>query len=95
MPRIRPRVTRPLAAAARRLLGLDDGAVPDLPPPARAEPLSEREREVAALGRDGLSNREIAERLHLSVRTVENHMSRALRKLGYRTRGDLSGWTVG
>ena len=95
LPRIRPRVTRPLAAAARRLLGLDDGAVPDLPVPARAEPLSDREREVAALGRDGLSNREIAERLHLSVRTVENHMSRALRKLGYRTRGDLSGWTVG
>jgi len=95
LPRVQPRVTGVLAAAARELLGLDDGTADDLPLPARAEPLSDREREVAALGRDGLSNRQIAERLHLSVRTVENHMSRALRKLGYRARGDLRRWTVG
>jgi len=95
LPRVQPRVTSTLTAAARELLGLDDGAVADhRAPTARTEPLSDREREVAALGRDGLSNRQIAERLHLSVRTVENHMSRALRKLGYRTRADLRRWTV-
>lgn len=96
LPRVQPRVTDALATAARELLGLDDGTPADhLLRPARTEALSDREREVAALGRDGLSNREIAGRLHLSVRTVENHMSRALRKLGYRTRGDLRRWTVG
>jgi DNA-binding NarL/FixJ family response regulator len=54
--------------------------------------LSAREREVATLAREGLSNRQIADRLYLSVRTVENHMSRALRKLGYVSRGDLAAW---
>jgi DNA-binding CsgD family transcriptional regulator/tetratricopeptide (TPR) repeat protein len=95
LPHVQQRVTGVLAAAARELLGLDDGTPDGLPLPPRPEPLSDREREVAALGRDGLSNRQIAERLHLSVRTVENHMSRALRKLGYRARGDLRRWTVG
>jgi DNA-binding CsgD family transcriptional regulator/tetratricopeptide (TPR) repeat protein len=95
LPRVHPRVTSTLTAAARELLGLDDGTAADhRARPVSAEPLSDREREVAALGRDGLSNRQIAEKLHLSVRTVENHMSRALRKLGYRARGDLRRWTV-
>jgi DNA-binding CsgD family transcriptional regulator len=52
--------------------------------------LSERELEVALLARSGLSNREIANRLYLSVRTVENHMYRTLRKLGLSSRGDLA-----
>lgn len=60
--------------------------------PSRVEPLSIREREVATLAREGLSNRQIADRLYLSVRTVENHMSRALRKLGYASRAELAGW---
>lgn len=95
LPAVQPRVSVALTTAARALLGLDDDTSADAAAGAVREPLSDREREVAALGRDGLSNRQIAERLHLSVRTVENHMSRALRKLGYRTRGDLSRWTVG
>lgn len=97
LPAVHPRVGRTLAAAAHELLGTavpdDGGGGPRVAP--RPEALSDREREVAALGRDGLSNRQIAERLHLSVRTVENHMSRALRKLGYRTRADLSRWAAG
>ena len=47
------------------------------------------------LAREGLTNRQIADRLYLSVRTVENHMSRALRKLGYVTRAELVGWRAG
>lgn len=94
LPRVEPTAARTLTAAARELLGLDGG--PDLPgaPVATAadEPLTDREREVAALGREGLSNRDIAVRLGLSVRTVENHMSRALHKLGYRSRGQLGTW---
>lgn len=56
---------------------------------AEPEELSEREHEVAMLAREGLSNRQIAERLYLSVRTVENHMYRALRKLGLGSRAEL------
>ncbi|WP_454050232.1 helix-turn-helix transcriptional regulator [Cellulomonas sp. Marseille-Q8402] len=96
LPRAHPRVARVLTAAAHELLGLDagPGAVPGAHEPGRPERLSGREAEIAALGRDGLSNRQIAERLHLSVRTVENHMSHALRKLGYRARGDLARWSA-
>ncbi|HEY0187624.1 MAG TPA: response regulator transcription factor [Cellulomonas sp.] len=58
-----------------------------------AEPLSVREREVALLAAQGLTNREIAERLHLSRRTAENHVHRALRKLGLASRAELAGAT--
>lgn len=78
------------AAQLGRLTGKDhmfdplaDGLGPD------AEPLSERERQVALYARSGLSNREIAQRLFLSVRTVESHMHRVLRKLGLGSRTDL------
>ncbi|MCG7286159.1 LuxR C-terminal-related transcriptional regulator [Cellulomonas sp. ACRRI] len=51
--------------------------------------LSVREREITALALEGLANREIAGILDLSTRTVENHMSRALHKLGLRSRQQL------
>ncbi|QNE35286.1 helix-turn-helix transcriptional regulator [Leifsonia shinshuensis] len=53
------------------------------------ELLSDREREVAILAKAGLSNRDIAHRLFVSVRTVENHMHRLLKKLGYANRRQL------
>lgn len=53
--------------------------------------LSQREREVAGLAADGLSNTEIATMLVLSVRTVESHMGRILRKLGLTKRTELTG----
>ncbi len=52
-------------------------------------PLSRREREIAALAASGASNRKIAERLVLSVRTIETHLLRVYRKLGIRTRAEL------
>lgn len=102
VPRTHALVAPGLAQQAEMILGLDDAALAArarrIPEPTgrrgslREEPLSTREREVAVLARDGLSNRQIADRLGLSVRTVENHMSRALRKLGLGSRGALGGW---
>ena len=54
--------------------------------------LTEREREIATLAAQGLSNRQIAEHLVLSVRTVETHVSRVLAKLGFSSRGQLTVW---
>jgi DNA-binding CsgD family transcriptional regulator len=53
-------------------------------------PLSEREREIAMLIAEGLSNRAIAERLTLSVRTVESHVFRAMAKTGTNSREELA-----
>jgi len=58
-------------------------------PDATAAILSPREREVADLAASGHSNDEIARALHLSLRTVEKHISSALRKLNLRSRVQL------
>jgi DNA-binding CsgD family transcriptional regulator len=52
--------------------------------------LTAREREVVDLATAGLTNREIAERLYLSRKTVETHLSRAFAKLHVRSRVDLT-----
>ena len=54
--------------------------------------LTRREAEVAVLAAHGLTNRAIAARLCLSVRTVEVHVDRILTKLGFRTRTQLAAW---
>ena len=51
--------------------------------------LSKREKEVATLAVNGLSNHEIASRLVVSVRTVDSHMYRIMRKLGVTSRDSL------
>jgi DNA-binding NarL/FixJ family response regulator len=53
-------------------------------------PISEREREIALLVADGLTSREIAERLTVSQRTVENHVYRMYTKLGVSDREGLA-----
>jgi len=53
------------------------------------EPLTAREREVAGLAAQGLSSVEIAERLFLSPRTVDNHLQSTYAKLGIRGRSEL------
>jgi DNA-binding CsgD family transcriptional regulator len=58
-------------------------------PPA-VEQLSARERETAELARDDFSNRQIADRLHVTGKTVEAHLSAAYRKLGIRSRFQLA-----
>lgn len=57
--------------------------------PQGARPLSDREHEIVMRARAGQSNAEIAADLFLSRRTVENHLYRALRKLGISGRGEL------
>ncbi|MEZ5224045.1 MAG: LuxR C-terminal-related transcriptional regulator [Ilumatobacteraceae bacterium] len=54
------------------------------------EPLSVREREVASLAVSGLGNREIADRLYVSKRTVDNHLQRIYTKLGVQGRAGLA-----
>ncbi|MFE9631910.1 LuxR C-terminal-related transcriptional regulator [Streptomyces sp. NPDC006463] len=64
------------------------------PPERRSEDLPAaltlREREVAALVAAGLSNQEVADRLYVSVRTVENHLHRTYGKLGITARSELA-----
>lgn len=55
-------------------------------------PLTGREREIAALVAEGLSNREISTRLHVSVRTVESHVRHVLTKVGLVNRTQLATW---
>jgi DNA-binding CsgD family transcriptional regulator len=53
-------------------------------------PLSAREREIAALIAEGLSNREIADKLMVSVRTMEGHIYRVCVKVDVSDRDDLA-----
>ena len=53
-------------------------------------PLTEREREIALLVADGRTNREVAEQLVLSTRTVEAHLRNVYGKLGVRSRVELT-----
>jgi non-specific serine/threonine protein kinase len=54
--------------------------------------LTRREAEVAALAARGLTNKDIAAQLFLSVRTVEVHVDHILTKLGFHTRTQLAAW---
>ncbi|GAA2367759.1 transcriptional regulator [Catellatospora methionotrophica] len=75
------------AARAHRIAASTGGLrTPALVAAARPLPVSEREREVITLAAAGLSNREIAERLFVSVRTVEGHVYRAGAKTGVSAR---------
>ncbi|WP_311213193.1 MULTISPECIES: AAA family ATPase [unclassified Arthrobacter] len=55
----------------------------------RSVPLTRREQDIVALAVSGLTDRQIAEKLMVSVRTVEGHLYRSYAKLGIRRREDL------
>ena len=76
----------PWAGRARRLVDrLDD---------ERGNPLTPREREVAVLVGEGLTNRQIAARLYLSERTAQNHVQHILTKLDLPNRGQIAVWVA-
>ena len=89
-----------VAAACRALLRRAGAPVPrpagdgDLPGSLRALGVTQREVDVLRLIAQGLGNREIAERMFLSPRTVEKHMASLLSKTGLR-RGQLAGYSAG
>lgn len=71
------------------------GPVADLaaqPGASQRATLTERETEILALVASGLSNREIAERLVLSHRTIERHLENLYRKTGTRNRAEATGY---
>lgn len=80
------------AARVRATLRAYRPAAQRRPPgrPAYAQRMSPREGEVAELAATGLTNREIAATLYLSPRTVEQHVARAMRKLGIASRQGLA-----
>ncbi len=69
---------------------LEFPAPPWWPAPGGAV-LTPREWEIAALAAQGMGSRTIADRLHLSTRTVDNHLQHCFRKLGISSRSELGG----
>jgi DNA-binding CsgD family transcriptional regulator len=82
-----------MTAAARTgalALGCGGATSPAIVGSRHAVPFTQREREVAVLVAQGLTNREIAEAVSLSVRTVEGHIYRASCKAGVVGRSELA-----
>jgi DNA-binding NarL/FixJ family response regulator len=80
-----PRATRSLIARFLAQPPQDSPGVAD----TTLDVLTDREREMVALVASGLSNEDIAVRLHLSPLTVKTHVNRAMSKLGVRDRAQL------
>jgi predicted ATPase/DNA-binding CsgD family transcriptional regulator len=80
---------QPLDRIVELAVADDDGlpAAPDLP-----GPLTEREREIAVLVADGMSNRDIARQLAIAKRTVDAHLGHIFTKLGISSRVRLATW---
>lgn len=77
-----------LARVIRRFFGLPSlrrRAVPTLTP---------RQREVAALVAEGLTNREIGARLCITERSAESHLERIRDRMGFRSRSQIAAWFV-
>lgn len=78
------------ATAARGLLVRAGGRMRK-PTGSPLDPLTSAERRVVALAAEGARNREIAQSLFVTLRTVEVHLTSAFRKLGVADRSGLAG----
>ncbi len=87
----RGEIVLPPSIAARVLIALARGEAVATSP---TEALSEREIEVVRLLGQGLTNKDIAQTLILSVRTVEAHLRNIYGKLGVRSRTEAALWAV-
>ena len=85
------RVAMTMTARAERLAALCEGAASPglIAAPDTVEPLTDREREIAFMASNGMTSREIAERLVVSRRTVSNHLQHVYTKLGVGGRTEL------
>jgi len=81
------------ATAAHNMLEVLSESVPMLPisPRTKGPLLTERERQIAALAGSGVTNKDIAQEVGISVRTVEGHLYQVFTKLGVSSRSDLLG----
>jgi LuxR family maltose regulon positive regulatory protein len=96
VPKLLPRVRRAAPGFVDSVLAASAGKKPAAATPSATqqpslvEPLSERELEVLGLVVQGLSNREVAERLFITVGTVKTHVHNILGKLGVRRRTEAA-----
>ncbi|MFG3203810.1 response regulator [Streptomyces sp. NPDC048192] len=74
------------ASATTKLMARLRGGPQEEQQPDGLQGLTEREREILALIGEGLTNRQIGQRLYLAEKTVKNHISRLLAKLGVERR---------
>jgi DNA-binding CsgD family transcriptional regulator len=86
----RPRQAEAAARRARQLAARCEGARTPLSGVRAVAPLTARQREIAMLAAAGTTSKDIAGRLVLSVRTVENHLQNAYANLGVTTRSGLA-----
>jgi DNA-binding CsgD family transcriptional regulator len=88
------RLLRRAAACTRRaetMLGrCEDARTPGVHRANELPLLTRREREIAGLAAAGTSSKDIADKLFLSVRTVDNHLQRVYGKLGVGSRAELA-----
>jgi len=79
-------------------VALDEGPAPSSPVDANrtnrrpTSALTPRERQIAELVHEGLSNKDIADTLVISPRTVETHVEHVLVKLGFTSRTQVAAW---
>ncbi len=93
-----PTPHRPFTAACRSLLTRSGVRVPRRGAGAQRAPglerwgITARELDVVSLLPEGLSNREIGDRLYLSPRTVEKHLASVMNKIGAHSRTQVAAW---